>query len=199
MSRFLIVSLCVNLFFWWSVSNYHTVRINIESLTQKPTLLYKLRKSKVVKSKKTKQIKKKVKQKKADKKSKAQAKKIPKKIIKEPLDDIKPEEPVDIKEEPIIVDATELNEEIYPVHRVVPRYPSVAKKTGIEAQVYLEVIISPKGRVEHASVAYCSKPGYEFEKNAIEAVKKLRFEPIMQNGEAVRVKIIYPIDFVLVE
>jgi len=210
MGRAVFISCVVNVVFWWILSDYHTIKINVESLTRKPTMVYKIRKQKpiqepppkpeVEKLEKKEEIKEKPVEKPIEK-----PKELPQNVVKEPTTETTEDEVEDVQElEKVqksdrIVDSTELDVEIYPIQKVVPKYPSVAKKTGVEAEVYLEVIISPKGRVEHAEVVYCSKPGYEFEQSALDAVTTLRFEPVIQDGEAVRVKIIYPIEFVLVE
>jgi len=62
----------------------------------------------------------------------------------------------------------------------------------------ITVVANKKGRVISAVVVFSSKEGFGFEENAIKAVRKLRFEPFIKAGEPVRVKVIYPIDFVLV-
>ncbi len=93
----------------------------------------------------------------------------------------------------------DLDQEVQIIRPVIPRYPDIAQKAGIEATVMLDIIVDEKGDVAFVKVMYCSKPGYGFEKNAVDAAKKLRFEPFLQAGIPVKVKLVYPINFVLVE
>ena len=98
-----------------------------------------------------------------------------------------------------VKDISEVDQEAVVVQRVIPKYPVIAQKAGLECKVLLEVIINEKGRVASAKVVYVSQKGYGFEKNALQAVKKIRFKPFIQDNKAVKVKVIYPIDFVLIE
>ena len=47
---------------------------------------------------------------------------------------------------PPTVHATQLNQAVTPIQPILPQYPEVAKKAGIEAQLYVEVIIDEKGQ-----------------------------------------------------
>ena len=82
---------------------------------------------------------------------------------------------------------------------VIPKYPEIARKAGIQAEVLIELIIDEAGRVIHTKVIKVSEKGYGFEDSAIDAIKRLRFKPVEQNGRPIKVKVIYPIHFVLVE
>ena len=98
-----------------------------------------------------------------------------------------------------MTDIAELDQEAVVVKPITPKYPKIAQKAGIEGQVILEIIINEKGRVIDAKVLHVTQKGFDFEKNALEAVKKLYFEPFIKEGEAIKVKVIYPIQFVLIE
>ena len=189
-SAFIISSIFIVIIFY-TLALSHIKPISLDDLTKKPTLLYKIYKPKRLPKKaqpiikKQKPPKKKIKQ--------TQKKTTPKKISRTVSEDTiskKEESPTPI---------TELSQEAKIIHPVIPKYPSIAQKAGIEASVYLEMIINEKGRVEYISVEFCSHPGYDFEKNAIEAAKKLRFEPFIQEGKPIKVKLVYPINFVLIE
>ena len=109
--------------------------------------------------------------------------------------EIKPTENVEEK----VVDMSDLEEDVAIIEQVVPKYPEIARRAGVESRLLLEVIIDEKGCVQYAEVIFIDNKGYGFEKSAIAAVMKLRFKPVIVDGQAVKVKIIYPIDFVLVE
>lgn len=176
---------------FYTLALSHIRPISLDDLNKKPTLLYRIYKPKRLPKKAQPVIKKqkppvkKIKQ----KQRKTISKKISRTISKDTISK-KEESPTPI---------TELSQEAKIIHPVIPKYPPIAQKAGIEASVFLEMIINEKGKVEYVSVAFCSHPGYNFEKNAIEAAKKLRFEPFIQDGNPIKVKLVYPINFVLVE
>jgi protein TonB len=67
------------------------------------------------------------------------------------------------------------------IRRVVPDYPSAAKHDGIEGSVDLEVTISSRGVVEDVSVVNATPPDM-FEKSAMAAVRKWKYEPRFEDG-----------------
>lgn len=68
----------------------------------------------------------------------------------------------------------------YPVKRVIPQYPAVAKSFGVEGSVYVDVTISPEGEVVNVSLTN----GHKFLKTAaIESVRKWRFQPTLLDGQ----------------
>ena len=159
----------------------HIDRIDIQLLQKRPTTFFTLKRveKKVVKPKK--KIKEKIK------------KKAPRKI-KSQKTAPKEEKPSDT-----IVNATTLTERLQIMAPVIPKYPEIARKAGIQAQVLIELIIDEAGSVIHSKVIDTTEKGYGFESNAIDAIKRLRFKPVKQNGRPIKVKVIYPIHFVLVE
>jgi protein TonB len=65
--------------------------------------------------------------------------------------------------------------------RVTPDYPSAAKRDGIEGSVDLEVAISSQGVVEDVSVVNATPPDM-FEKSAVAAVRKWKYDPRFVDG-----------------
>ncbi len=194
MIRTYIVAFCFSIFVTFGVfyclAMLHIQPISIDDFNKKPTLMYKIykpkrlpMKPKPIQSKKTTPQKKKI---------TPQKKEAPKKISRNVSEKTQPPEDA-------VIPITEITQEAKVIHPVIPKYPIIAQKAGIEATVFLEMIINEKGRVAHISVAFCSHPGYNFEKNAIAAGKKLRFDPFIQEGKPIKVKLVYPIHFVLVE
>ena len=73
-------------------------------------------------------------------------------------------------------------------------YPGEAKSKGIGGKVYLRILISKTGCVDHATVI---KGIPELDEAAIEAVKKLKFKPGKYQGKPVDTWINLPIPFEL--
>jgi protein TonB len=67
------------------------------------------------------------------------------------------------------------------IRRVNPDYPSAAKRDGMEGSVDLEVSISPRGVVEDISVVHATPPDM-FEKSAVAAVRKWKYDPRFVDG-----------------
>lgn len=67
------------------------------------------------------------------------------------------------------------------IRRIVPDYPSAAKRDGIEGSVDLEVIISSRGDVADVSVLNATPPEM-FEKSAVAAVRKWKYDPRFVDG-----------------
>ncbi|MGA2296675.1 MAG: energy transducer TonB [FCB group bacterium] len=75
------------------------------------------------------------------------------------------------------------------------RYPEWAKETGLEGQVILNVLISSEGKLKRIEVI--NSTDKVFEKPAISAVKKIKFEPGKAKGNPVDAWLAIPIDFKL--
>ncbi len=71
-----------------------------------------------------------------------------------------------------------------PLVRVDPEYPPRAKQRGIGGYVDIEFTISPLGTVQDAKVIGAN-PTYVFDRAALRAVKKWRYNPQTQGGVAV--------------
>jgi protein TonB len=69
------------------------------------------------------------------------------------------------------------------IRRVNPDYPSAAKKDGIVGSVDLEVTVSPQGFVQDVSVTR-SAPSGMFDKSAVDAVRKWKYDPRFVDGLA---------------
>ena len=71
-----------------------------------------------------------------------------------------------------------------PLVRVDPTYPPRAKQQGIEGYVVIQFTITPVGTVEDAKVID-AKPSYVFDRSALRAVRKYRYNPKVEHGVAV--------------
>ena len=81
------------------------------------------------------------------------------------------------------------------VASVSPQYPSELRKAKIEGSVTIVFVLDETGRVEDPRVENSSRP--EFEKPALDAVKKWKFKPGMKDGNAVRTYMRLPIRFTI--
>jgi periplasmic protein TonB len=92
-----------------------------------------------------------------------------------------------------VVDVSDLEKRPEPVSQVAPAYPAELRKAKVEGAVTLLFVVSEEGRVEDPRVENSSRP--EFEKPALEAVRKWRFRPGMKGGQPVRTFLKYPLRF----
>ena len=67
---------------------------------------------------------------------------------------------------------------------IAPEYPDIARKAGMEGQVFLQLLVGVKGEVEQVKIL---KGPEIFREAAIKAAKQFRFKPARQNDKPVRV------------
>ena len=96
-----------------------------------------------------------------------------------------------VKEEAF--DVTELEKRPEVVSQVQAVYPPDLRKAKIEGSVTLVFVLDESGRVTDPRVEQSTRP--EFEKPALEAVRKWRFRPGMRDGQAVRTYVRIPMRF----
>ncbi len=92
-----------------------------------------------------------------------------------------------------VFDVSELEKRPEPVSQAKPEYPAELRKARIEGSVTLLCLVTAEGRVEDVRVENSSRP--EFEKPAIEALRKWRFRPGKKDGQDVGAYLRYPISF----
>ena len=80
--------------------------------------------------------------------------------------------------------ASASDSDIVPVVRVNPQYPIRAEERGIEGWVELEFTISAAGTVTDAKVTN-AKPKGVFDRSALRAIKKWKYNPKVEDGVAV--------------
>jgi protein TonB len=90
-------------------------------------------------------------------------------------------------------DVSELEKRPEPVAQVPPQYPPELRKARIEGLVTVAFVLNEDGRVEDPRVEASSRA--EFEKPALEAIRKWRFRPGIKEGKAVRSFVRVPIRF----
>ena len=74
---------------------------------------------------------------------------------------------------------------VIPLVKVEPRYPRVALRRGIEGWVKVEFTILEDGTVADAVVLE-SEPGNTFDREALRALEKWKFQPKVANRKAMR-------------
>jgi protein TonB len=74
-----------------------------------------------------------------------------------------------------------------------PAYPESARADGIEADVPLEIVVSPAGAVESARVL--RPAGHGLDQAALDAVRTYRFTPATHDGHPVRVRMQWLVQF----
>jgi protein TonB len=90
-------------------------------------------------------------------------------------------------------DVSELEKRPEAVSQIAPAYPPELRKAKIEGVVTLVFVLGEDGRVEEPRVENSSRP--EFEKPALEAIRKWRFRPGEKDGKPVRTYIRIPMRF----
>jgi len=81
-------------------------------------------------------------------------------------------------------DVADLEKRPEVVAQVAPAYPAELRKAKIEGTVTVVFVLDENGRVEDPRVDQSSRP--EFERPALEAIRKWRFRPGLKDGQPVR-------------
>lgn len=80
--------------------------------------------------------------------------------------------------------------------KVEPEYPPIAKTKKINGKVTLKVLVNQNGELEEIQVVSVTPAGkYGFEKSAVEAVKKYKFQPGTKEGVKVKCWFWVPVVF----
>ena len=90
-------------------------------------------------------------------------------------------------------DVSDLEKRPEAVSQTPPTYPPELRKAKVEGLVTLVFILGEDGRVQDPRVENSSRP--EFEKPALEAIRKWRFRPGVKDGQPVRTYIRIPMRF----
>ncbi len=96
-----------------------------------------------------------------------------------------------IREEAFEVEDLERGPEV--VSQVPPAYPPELRKARVEGTVTLALLVGEDGNVEDVRVENSSRA--EFEKPALEAVRRWRFRPGTKEGNAVKAFVRLPLRF----
>ncbi|MDA7916625.1 energy transducer TonB [bacterium] len=79
------------------------------------------------------------------------------------------------------------------ISQILPRYPHDMRRSGIDGEVMVKLVVGPDGRVRAAeAVKYSHRP---FAEAATAAVKKWRFQPGKRQGRRVAFRVTVPVLF----
>jgi protein TonB len=90
-------------------------------------------------------------------------------------------------------DASELEKKPEALSQIAPAYPAELRKAKIDGLVTLVFVLDENGHVEEPRVENSSRP--EFEKPALDAIRKWRFRPGIKDGQSVRTFVRLPMRF----
>ncbi|MFH1571296.1 MAG: energy transducer TonB [Gemmatimonadota bacterium] len=112
-----------------------------------------------------------------------------------PMEEIQARQAVQMEEEEEeIVEIWRVEQQPRPLKEVVPQYPEVARKAGIEGHVTVYVLISRAGKVEEVGKILGPEV---FHEAARAAALQWEFSPAIQNDKPVRVWVSLPFKFQL--
>ncbi len=77
------------------------------------------------------------------------------------------------------------NQQVMPLYRVEPRYPTRAQRQGLEGQVTLSFTIDEQGRPTDIEVVE-AEPKRIFEREAMQALRRWKYQPQIIDGVAVQ-------------
>lgn len=83
------------------------------------------------------------------------------------------------------------------VDLVIPVYPDLARRAGIEGKVWLRVLIDRDGRVREVRVEKSTNPNAGFEEAAVVAAWQTVWRPAIANGLPISVPVTYAVEFKL--
>ena len=98
-------------------------------------------------------------------------------------------------DEPDINAFIAVEREPIPVKRVVPTYPEIAKRAGVEGKVYIKALVDKEGKVKKAVVL--KSDAEIFNQSAFDAVYQWLFTPAVMNNGPVAVWVVVPFNFQL--
>ncbi|MCG8525723.1 MAG: energy transducer TonB [Opitutales bacterium] len=96
--------------------------------------------------------------------------------------------------EDLIFDIEDVEEKPRALRQVPPVYPAVLQRKKVQGVVYLVFVIDDKGTVMVPRVERSTHP--EFEKPAVDAIKRWKFSPGKRAGQPVKVRVRLPLQFV---
>jgi periplasmic protein TonB len=93
----------------------------------------------------------------------------------------------------LIFDIEDVEDKPRPIRQIAPVYPPQLKRQRIEGTVNIVFIVDQVGNVIAPRVEHSTHP--EFEKPALDAIRRWKFTPGKKGGEEVRVRVRAPLVF----
>lgn len=78
------------------------------------------------------------------------------------------------------------------------KYPRLAQNAGVEGIVFVKVLVSANGKTERTEIIKAKPANMGFEKSAMDAIKKVQWEPAKQRDRKIRVWVSIPVQFKLI-
>lgn len=78
--------------------------------------------------------------------------------------------------------------------RVMPEYPTRARRMNVEGQVMVQVVVDKQGMPRNGQIVRATPSGY-FEDAALKAVRRMRFTPGRLKGQVVNTVVMIPFAF----
>ncbi len=78
------------------------------------------------------------------------------------------------------------------------KYPRLAQNAGVEGIVFVKVLVSADGKTERTEIIKVKPANMGFEKSAMDAIKKVQWEPAKQRDRNIRVWVSIPVQFKLI-
>lgn len=94
----------------------------------------------------------------------------------------------------LVFELVDLDEKPRPIMPLRPIYPPQARMRKLEGLVVVEFVVSPDGTVRNAEVV-SSQPGEVFNKVALQAVERWRFNPGTKGGKPVAARVRQKVEF----
>lgn len=77
------------------------------------------------------------------------------------------------------------------------KYPSEARKAGVEGRVFVSIVVDERGNVATAEIPKGHELGYGLDEEAIRVLKLTKWVPGKKGGKVVKQKMIIPVNFEL--
>jgi len=98
---------------------------------------------------------------------------------------------------PVPVDSVELRPVLLDSTCLTATHPDILRQAGIEGRVVVQFVVETTGAVDSGSVRVLTSSHRLFERPARVAIARCRYRPGSRSGQAVRVLMTQPLNFVL--
>jgi TonB family protein len=102
-------------------------------------------------------------------------------------------------QEPGIDDVIQADEFPTPTKTVNPKYPEEARKSGLEATIWLKVLVNKEGRVVKTVVSQPTEATAPLEQAAVDAIRQWTFKPATARNQPVSIWVSIPVKFKLAD
>jgi len=117
----------------------------------------------------------------------------------EPADDLFDYDDQDIMPRPQVLDEYQVSQPPQAISQPQPVYPEIARAARVSGRVIARIVVGADGSVQNVTILRGIKGNFAtfFNSEAIEALKRWRYQPAIHNGRPVPVRIIVTLIFTL--